>query len=208
MRLFSRMLEVLFPPRHTERLVRHASKDALAHYGTPHAFTMDGMPGVALLPYNDPLVHAAILEAKFRGNAAAQRLLGEALGAYLKERRREDPLRTLVLVPIPLSEERRKERGYNQTEEVCRYALQQADGILLMPEAVRRVRDTVPQTTLSGAARRKNLAGAFSAPPSLTPLHTYICIDDVITTGTTLLSAVTALRAAGATSIVPLALAQ
>jgi predicted amidophosphoribosyltransferase len=51
------------------------------------------------------------------------------------------------------------------------------------------------------------MRGAFGATHSADPALTYILIDDVITTGATLQAAVDALTSAGASHIIPLALA-
>ncbi len=204
MRILSRILDLLFPARDTEALVRDASMESAGAHVAP-MLRDDGI--VALLPYRAPLVKALIVEAKFRDNERAQRLLGSVLAEYLQGcgTEREESQERYALVPVPLSRKRLKERGYNQAERICRAALPLLPNMRIEPVLV-RIRHTPPQTELGGLARRKNLAGAFQAS-GIDASHTYIVIDDVATTGATLRAAISALEGAGATRVIPLALA-
>src|SRR5207249_721407 len=87
-----------------------------------------------------------------------------------------------------------RERGFNQSEGVAR-CLASSLGVSLCG-GLRRVRATAPQVGMSEAQRRANLQGAFRwdgpAPPARLGL-----VDDVLTTGATLLAAEAALEAAG-----------
>lgn len=159
----------------------------------------------ALLPYGNPLVKAVIQEAKFHGNKHAISLMGAVLYEYLLDL---DTFHgeSCVLVPIPLSPQRKHERGYNQVEKICAVALQNNSLTTHSAHVLIRTRNTLPQTTLTRSARLENMQGAFYAQPLDTSL-TYIVIDDVVTTGATLADAVRALREAGALRILPIALA-
>ena len=69
-----------------------------------------------------------------------------------------------------------------------------------------RTRDTPPQSTLDRSARQRNVAGAFAADAAARGATVWL-IDDVLTTGATLQAAISALQEAGASHIIPLALA-
>jgi len=100
-----------------------------------------------------------------------------------------------VLVPVPLHPARLARRGYDQTGLLAR-ELSRRWGIPMAP-ALRRVRDTAPQARLDGEGRRRNLAGAFRlADPALVGRRPVLLLDDVATTGATLLEAVAALEEA------------
>jgi predicted amidophosphoribosyltransferase len=107
-----------------------------------------------------------------------------------------------VVVPIPLSQTRRRERGYNQVEEVL-----QKTHIPYGAKLLTRIRDTAPQTSLPRKARIENMNGAFSAVAGLDPQVTYTILDDVCTTGATLESARSAFLEKGALSVELLSLA-
>lgn len=159
-----------------------------------------------VLPYREPLVHAAVVEAKFYHNAHATRMLGVVLQEELMMLHEEHVLAHLVLIPLPLSKERRRSRGYNQVEEIAKHAVRDLSAITLAPNILKRVRNTLAQTRLSGRERRENMRGAFRAQ-DVDSACTYIVLDDVVTTGATLDDAVRALKTAGALDVIPLALA-
>jgi len=204
MRLLELILDALLPPRASSMLVRNTNDQTLATRVSPTHFSHDQGTVTALLPYRDELVRACILEAKFHGNAHASAVLGAILGTYL---RAHEP-GTLILVPVPLGEKRQRARGYNQVERICTAALPHlGDSAQLSSTILIRTRETLPQTELSGTARRENVREAFSATVPSEQDCTYVVVDDVTTTGATLRAACNALRAAGVRNLVALAIA-
>ncbi len=211
------LFDFLFPPRVDELALRGISDDDFLALVKPR-IVPETRPGtVALLSFGDASVRAAIHEAKYHGNERAFRLLGSALADYLRD---ADDIRTtrlnlVSLVPVPLGRERKKERGFNQAEEVARRALRSLDDrFALNINLLERVKETQTQVSLERRRREENMSGAFSASPRLRRTSaaeiskcTYIIIDDVITTGATLQAAIDALREAGAENVIPLALA-
>ena len=208
MQVFRYLLDLLFPPRESEQLVRGASADTLAVLVSPSVILFEEITITALLPYRAPLIQAAITEAKYHRNETAQNLLGKVLAEYVLELSSEEAALSgsIVLLPIPLSKERHKERGYNQVEQVCAVAAHHVPTLKVDSTLLSRIRDTVPQTTLARTARLQNMQGAFFAQ-NINPSYTYVVVDDVTTTGATLQAAVSALRSAGALHLIPLALA-
>ncbi|HEY0011177.1 MAG TPA: phosphoribosyltransferase family protein [Candidatus Paceibacterota bacterium] len=203
------VLDFIFPPRDTEVSVRELGISGLAPQLVPRTLLLRELEVTALLHYEDPVVRASILEAKFHGNTRAQHILGDVLARYLEEECAEQYLyekRAFALVPLPLSGVRKKERGYNQVEEVALRAARQLR-IPVVTSLLQRARDTLPQTSLEGKAERvRNVRGAFAPRNVPDPEVTYFLIDDVVTTGATLCEAVRVLRNAGG-RIIPLALA-
>jgi ComF family protein len=109
-----------------------------------------------------------------------------------------------VLVPIPLAARRRRMRGYNQAEELAA-ALGRLTGRLVRPALLQRLRETGTQTRLGRADRLANLAEAFRGRATARPA---ILVDDVFTTGATLVSAARALLDAGAPAVGAVTLAR
>jgi predicted amidophosphoribosyltransferase len=205
------LLDLLFPPRSDERTLRETSDDAFLALMKPR-LVPETRPGtVVLLPFSAPAVRAAIHEAKYHGSERAFALLALALADYLRD---ADDVGfrkpNISLVPVPLGATRRRERGFNQVEEVARRALAHlgaGDVFTLEPYLLVRTRETSSQVMLARHEREENMRGAFAASRPLDPSRTYLVIDDVITTGATLQAALDALRAAGATDLLPIALA-
>lgn len=104
----------------------------------------------------------------------------------------------LLLVPIPLAAARARRRGYNQAERLAG-ALARQGGGQLADGLLRRTRDTRTQTQLAPEARQSNIAGAFAAE-SCSGARV-VLVDDVFTTGATLVEAATVLLQAGAAEV-------
>lgn len=111
------------------------------------------------------------------------------------------------VLPVPLSTQRLRERGFNQSALLARQlARQKAD-----PYTLLRVTATEAQSGLPRAQRLHNLRGAFAVEPSraaaLRGLRV-VLLDDVMTTGATLHAATLALREAGVAHVTGLVLAR
>ena len=209
-------LDFLFPPRADEKVVRETTLDEFLSLVTPVLASETRPETVVLLPFNDPRVRGALHEAKYHGSEQAFAYLGTALAEYLQEIRSDLAFPRsdlgIKIVPVPLGEMRRRERGFNQVEEIAKRALRALGKnslFALHASLLERTRETPTQVALPREEREKNMRGAFrvvqDAP--LDPSLLYIILDDVITTGATLQAAVTALKDAGATNILPIALA-
>lgn len=128
---------------------------------------------------------------KFHQDLAAGRLLAELMAQGLASAERPD-----ALVPVPLHAARLRTRGYDQALELAR-PLGRMLGVPLLDGALRRQRDTAPQSELDAGARRRNLRGAFAVHAG-TPVPAHVAlVDDVMTTGATLHAAARALLRAG-----------
>ncbi|HEX6104101.1 MAG TPA: double zinc ribbon domain-containing protein [Gemmatimonadales bacterium] len=104
----------------------------------------------------------------------------------------------VCLIPVPLAPGRLRARGYNQSERLAS-ALAARLGLVARPELLVRARETPTQTALTPEARRANVSGAFAAPIGVS--GRVVLVDDVFTTGATLLAAAAALIAAGAEQV-------
>jgi ComF family protein len=111
-----------------------------------------------------------------------------------------DFIRGSVLVPVPLHPRKQRERGYNQSQLLAETMAKAVGGEgTRVEELLCRVADTQTQTNLDREQRRANLKNAFALAPgaAITESQSYILIDDVFTTGSTLNACAGVLRRAG-----------
>lgn len=111
------------------------------------------------------------------------------------------PLPFHAVIPVPLHRVRLYERGYNQSAALAE-GISRVLGIPLREDMLIRSRPTRSQTSLSRPERWDNVDGAFEVrTPEAVRGRRLLLVDDLFTTGATLLAAATALRAAGAAHI-------
>ena len=138
----------------------------------------------------DALVHAL----KFGGELALAPLLGNLLSGCVAGEVVD------CVIPVPLSAQRLRSRGYNQALEIARHVAKPM-GARLAPELCERVRDTPAQIGLAHSERMKNVAGAFHCPRFVEGMRLAV-LDDVMTTGATLDEIAATLKRAGAARVV------
>lgn len=136
----------------------------------------------------DALIHAL----KYGGRLVVARLLASALAALIDE-----PVD--LVVPMPLSDARLRERGYNQAHEIARH-IGRAKGLDISTSLCRRVMDTPPQAMMPWRERARNVRGAFVCDADLHGRRVAV-IDDVATTGATLNELSRVLKRAGASHV-------
>jgi ComF family protein len=144
----------------------------------------------AALAYDFP-ADALVQALKFRGELALAPLLAALLERSLDDERID------YIVPVPLSRERLRRRGYNQAMEIARHLRRPGVDAALCE----RTRDAPPQMELPYEARQRNVRGAFRCTRALIGA-TVAVVDDVMTTGATLDEIARTLKRAGALRVV------
>lgn len=107
------------------------------------------------------------------------------------------------LLPVPLSKERLRERGYNQSHELAK-ALARRRGLRCAPEMLLRVRHNAVQASLKREARAANVRGVFAIEPRKAEQlrgTTVALLDDVMTSGATLFELAGVLLQGGVMSV-------
>lgn len=145
----------------------------------------------------------AVLALKFRGYWAG----AEAMGELMAELAVHEQFAFDAVVPVPLHNRRRRQRGYNQAELLAK-PVAAALGIPVRTDLLTRPRSTRHQSLITAASvRAGNVADAFAAAEGVAAMRVLL-IDDVATTGATLRSCAAALHGAGAAGIAGLVFAR
>lgn len=128
--------------------------------------------------------------------------LAAELGALIAARVAADLARGVrldALVPVRLHPRRERERGYDQARALATVA-SLATGVPVRP-AIHRLRSGPAQATLGQRARQENVRGAFAGVAGALAGLSIALVDDVATTGATVLDAAAAARACGARAV-------
>jgi ComF family protein len=138
---------------------------------------------------------------KYRGWHSAARIIGERMASM--DLPGEVEREVGMVVPVPLTSARWRQRGYNQAALLAT-RIAEIRGWSIHDSALSRSRSRTSQTTLHPEERRANVAGAFTAQHGaaerLAGRH-ILLVDDVWTTGATSLACADALLAAGARAV-------
>lgn len=132
-----------------------------------------------------------------------ERRMGEVLGRLLAEQVVEKEWQIDIIIPVPLHSQRLAERGYNQANEIAT-TLAIEIGSRLASDALDKVRATTSQVELSAVERQHNVEGAFKVAESYQQHlqnQKILLVDDVCTTGSTLMECAAALRDAGVAKV-------
>ena len=148
-----------------------------------------------------------IFSLKYNGKTYIAPILAQIMyDAMLKElavKRNSEFLKADLIVPVPISSERLKERGFNQMDRVGRH-LARLSGIPMENRLLKRVRETKAQRALSPTERKNNMQGAFDVNSVMAEKlegKRILLIDDIYTTGATAVECCNALKRAGIENI-------
>ncbi|KKT01196.1 MAG: Phosphoribosyltransferase [Candidatus Nomurabacteria bacterium GW2011_GWA2_43_15] len=179
-----------------------------------------------LYDYRHPGIKKSLWLLKYKGKKRLANVFAEIIYEKILEELSElsimENFTEPVLIPIPLSPKRRRERGFNQAELICRelvkinnlrysvdlnqekkFNLKLESGVLIKPK------ETEHQARIKDRRQRlKNIIGSFAVKNGeLIKNRNIILIDDILTTGATLSEAKKVLKQAGARKIIAFTIA-
>lgn len=160
------------------------------------------------LPYHDPEVRAVIKSIKYYADRESAVKVARAISPHvsdiLSEKNSFAGWDLIVIIPIPASKKRYRERGYTQTELIAR-ALSSETGVPI--DTVSLSRDDRPsQARIQKNERKNNISMAFTSSGGARG-KCVVLVDDVVESGATLTDARRALLAAGAKDVIAFAVA-
>ena len=158
----------------------------------------------APLRYQDQ-VRDSIRRYKFKGRRGYHKVYGKLVAQCVHDHLAG---RYDLITWVPLSSQRKKERGYDQAFLLASAAALELGEVAV--ETLRKERNTDPQSGITEDARRRaNVLGAYTpVDPELVAGKRVLVIDDVVTTGSTLSECARTLRTMGAADVVCAALAR
>ncbi len=202
------LLDLLFPPRcvFCTALLKGEERDFCAackkdlpwlagtqRERTGEAFSLCVSP----LRYRDS-VRECLRRYKFEGHRGYRRTLGALMAQCVRERLEG---RYDVITWVPLSDKRRRERGYDQAQLLAE-SMAKALGSEARP-VLRKIRHTPAQSGLKEDKEREtNAQGAYVVcDRALAEGKRVLVVDDIVTTGATLEACALVLREAGAAEV-------
>jgi competence protein ComFC len=203
-----RLTDILIPKDKSVELLEKLGPDGLFEkIPRSENFDFETDKIKAIFNYKTVLCRQAIWEIKYRANKKLIRdfslLLYEYILDELADLETFDNFKNIILIPIPSSPARTREKGFNQCILICQELIridQERNGqtFVMTKDFLIKKEDTMHQARVSNRKMRlKNLINTFSTNGNLPLNSSVIIIDDVITTGATMNEAFRALKTAG-----------
>lgn len=163
----------------------------------------ENIPCAVLYFYEDQ-VRDSMIRFKFQGEKRNADYYAEQLAKLIRSRMQTFSFDLVTAVPI--SRERKKKRGYNQSELIAR----KIAGELGVPyeECLEKIYDNPEQHRLLRGERVKNVLEVYRAGTAETSGKKILLVDDIVTTGSTLSECTRILLNSGANTVVCAAVAQ
>jgi len=198
--------DFILPPRSDFDIVRKLDENSI--FALPKSSKVQDADWITpLFQYKDKNVKAIVWELKYRENTLPLSTIGKMIHDEMINIISETVLfnsnAEFLLIPIPMTEVAKAERGYNQSELLAKSIIESDPQrtLIYAPQWFRKIKDT-PKQSHSGTKeeRMKNLENCFDANTGVEGKYIFL-IDDVVTTGSTLKEARKTLLDAGAKDV-------
>lgn len=206
------LLSLILPKNNNILEIENMSEEDILEK-VPKAEYLDNEKIKPIFKYKDKIAKNAIWEIKYNKNKKIIKKFSKILYEFILEDLSDEiffsNFNNPLLIPVPISDKTRKERGYNQCEEILN-EIRRLDINNIFEvnfECLRKTRETPHQSKLSNKTKRlNNLKNCFYAERKIIKDRNVIIIDDVTTTGATMSEISKTLKKAGAKKVIGFAL--
>lgn len=215
MKLLSAMLDMVFPRNCISCAKRGVDLclDCLSALGESERDSAKWI--FPLYDYRHPVIKKSVWLLKYKNKKGLARIFAQAMYGRMLEELADlallENFREPLIMPIPLSRKRLKERGFNQAELICQELIKidANKNFKLEKNILFRIKDGVHQARIENRKDRlKNIIGSFdTVNEEKIKGKNIILIDDVTTTGGTLAEARKVLKNAGAKKVIAFTIA-
>ncbi len=153
----------------------------------------DTLPLLSYADYTGPM-REIIIQYKFKGITSPSQIFAERIYKMYSELLHETDAD--FLVPIPLHRSREAERGYNQAS-IFATEISKHLNVPLNEDIITRIKKRKHQAKLAIADREKNIQSVFHVEEITEDEINCIVVDDVVTTGSTVVEATKVLEESG-----------
>lgn len=203
---FKKIIDFVLPPRTNFEIVKRLDKKTI--FSLPKSDNVQNENWIQpIFQYQDIRVKAIIWELKYKENTLSLETIGkmmfEEIISVISDIVLFNNNAEFILIPIPMTEKAKAERGYNQSELIAKSIIENDIQRILLyaPQWFRKVKETEKQShSNTKEERMSNLKNCFEANPNIQGKYIFL-IDDVVTTGSTLKEAKETLINSGARDV-------
>mgnify|MGYP001558118542 CR=1 FL=1 len=200
MKVFKKILACLFPQKclGCKKEDEILCPDCLGKINRPDAPYFNWIHIAA--NYQDLVLKKSLWMLKYQGVKQLAKPLAELIKERVGNKLKTDDW---LIVPIPLSKNKLRYRGFNQAELIARHLLNSQNNLLWGGNILLKTKETKSQVEIKNKEERlANVVGSFQVKkPELARGKKIILIDDVCTTGATMNEAKKVLKSAGAKKV-------
>ncbi len=210
---FEYILSILLPKDKNILEIEKISEEDIFK-NTTRANILNDQNVKAIFKYKNKIIKKAIWEIKYNKNKIIIKKFGKILYDFIIEELSDEILfsnfQNPLLIPVPISKNNLRDRGYNQCEEIIK-EIKQNDTQNIFEisfDSLKKMKETPHQSKLNNKTKRlNNLKNCFFANSEQVKNRNIILIDDVITTGATMSENRRELKKSGAKKVIGIAIA-
>jgi competence protein ComFC len=210
--LYEKIFSLILPKEEIIYFIENMSEEDILKE-IPEANETSNSDFKALFQYQNKISRKAIWEIKYNANKKItkkfSKLFYEFIINEISDELNFSNFNNPLLIPVPISKNNLKERGFNQSELIVKEIrkLDTENFFEYSFGSIFKIKDTPHQSKLKNKTKRlKNLNRCFNADENMVKGRNIIIIDDVITTGATMSEISKTLKKAGAKKVIGFAL--